>query len=49
MAELKYYNSKSWMTRKYNHDKLTPEQIATICGCSHMTIYRKLKEFGLIK
>lgn len=44
---LKYYNSRSWLVRKLHHDKLSPEEIAKLCDVSHMTIYRKMKEFGL--
>jgi transcriptional regulator of acetoin/glycerol metabolism len=43
----KYYNSRTWLTRRINHDKKSPEEIAKECGVSHMTIYRKMKEFGL--
>ena len=42
----KLYESKLWLKRKLYHDHLTPEQIAKLCGVSHMTIYRKMKEYG---
>lgn len=49
MAAIKLYNSKAWVTRRYVVNKRTPEQIAQEAGCSVPTIYRKLREFKLIK
>lgn len=49
MSQPKLYNSKAWMTDRYVTKKMTPEQIATACGVTKVTIYVKLKEFGLLK
>jgi transcriptional regulator of acetoin/glycerol metabolism len=49
MATIKLYNSEAWMKRQYVTLKKTPAQIAEAAGCSQITAYRKLKEFGLIK
>ncbi len=46
---MKLYTSKVWLTKKYQSDKMTPEDIAELCGVSRATIYAKLKEFGLIR
>jgi DNA-binding MurR/RpiR family transcriptional regulator len=42
----KLYQSKAWLRRRYLVERKSPEEIAKECGVSHMTIYRKLKEFG---
>lgn len=44
---MKLYKSKAWLTKRVNHDRKTPEEIAKECGVSLMTIYRQMKEFGL--
>lgn len=49
MAKVKKYNSYVWMRREYVMNKKTPAQIAEMAGCSQITVYRKLKEFGLMK
>jgi len=49
MAGIKLYESKAWLTRQYQVNKLTPEEIGKRCNASQRTIYTKLKEFGLIK
>lgn len=49
MAKVKLYNSKAWMTDRYVNKKMTPEQIALAAGCTKVTVYVKLKEFGLLK
>jgi len=46
---LKLYKNKIWLTKKYQSDKMSPEDIAELCGVSRSTIYVKLKEFGLLK
>lgn len=43
------YKSEAWLKRKYLVDKKTPEEIAKLCDVSHMTIYRYIEKFGLIK
>lgn len=45
----KLYLSKAWLRRRYLVERKSPEEIAKECGVSHMTIYRKLKEFELIR
>jgi len=45
----KFYQNEKWMRKRYFHDRKTPEQIATECGVSHMTIYRYLRKYGMIK
>lgn len=49
MATVKLYNSKAWMTDRYVNKKMTPEQIAKACGVTKVTIYIKLRDFGLLK
>lgn len=46
---LKLYNSKPWLQKKYINDRMSPEDIAELCGVSRATIYVKLKEFGLLR
>lgn len=46
---MKLYTSKVWLTKKYVSDKMSPEEIAELCGASRSTIYAKLKEFGLLR
>ena len=43
----KAYESERWMRRKYLQERLSPEDIAKLCGVSHMTIYRAIKKFKL--
>ncbi len=45
----KLFKSKIWLTRKFQHDGLTKEQIAEICGVTPKTIYLELVKFGLVK
>lgn len=46
---MKLYTSKTWLTKKYISDRMSPEDIAEVCGVSRSTIYAKLKEFGLLR
>lgn len=46
---MKLYASKAWLKKKYVSDKMSPEDIAVLCGVSRSTIYAKLKEFGLLR
>jgi len=48
-TRIKVWNSRVWITQQYVNNKLTPKQIAEKAGCAEVTIYRKLREFGLIK
>lgn len=45
----KLYASERWLKRRYLIDRKTPEQIAEECGVSHMTVYRYLRKFGLMR
>jgi len=45
----KLYKSKEWLFREYHVKGKKPEQIAKEQGVTTMTIYRHLKEFGLMK
>jgi len=47
--QMKLYKSKDWLYRRYVVQKKTMEEIAKECGVTVMTIYRALKEGGLIK
>ncbi len=46
---MKLYKNKDWLYRRYVVQKKSMEEIATECGVTMMTIYRALKEKGLIK
>lgn len=46
---LNLYDSKAWMYRQYMVLRKSPEEIANETGASRATIYRKLREFELIK
>jgi DNA-binding phage protein len=46
---MKLYKNKDWLYRRYVVQKKTMEEIATECGVTMMTIYRALREKGLIK
>jgi DNA-binding phage protein len=46
---VKFYKNKEWLYRRYVVQKKTMENIAQECGVTVMTIYRALKEKGLIK
>jgi hypothetical protein len=44
---MKYYESKAWLYQKFLVERLNTFEIAKLAGCSHMTIERALKKFGL--
>ena len=46
---MKYYQSEEWLHRRYVIQRKSMEEIASECGVTVMTIYRALKEKGLIK
>lgn len=46
---MKLYKSKDWLYRRYVVQKKSMEEIAKECHVTVMTIYRQLKDFGLIK
>jgi predicted transcriptional regulator len=41
------YKSRTWLKLRYCKDKMTPEQIARLCGVNERTIRRYIEEFGL--
>lgn len=45
----KIYQSRAFLFRRFVINKKTPEEIAKECNVSHMTIYRYLREYGLMK
>jgi DNA-binding MurR/RpiR family transcriptional regulator len=46
---MKLYKNKDWLYRRYVVQRKTMEEIAAECRVSVMTIYRCLKETGIIK
>ena len=46
---MKKYRSKEWLRLRYEIQGRTPQEIAKECNVAPMTIYRVLKEFGLMK
>lgn len=49
VVDMKLYESKDYLYRRYVLQKKTIKEIAEECNCSHMTIQRYLEKFGLIK
>ena len=47
--KMKLYTSETWLKKRYQVDKKSPEQIAKECGTSVETIYVYLAKFGLRK
>jgi hypothetical protein len=45
--KMKLYTNKVWLTKRYQIDKKSPEDIAKECGASIETIYVYLAKFGL--
>jgi len=45
----KLQNSEAWLKQRYLAEKKTPAQIAREAGCSESTIWRRLRELGLVK
>lgn len=43
----KLYESEKWMRMMYLRQRKSPEEIAKLCGVSHMTIYRAIHKFKL--
>lgn len=43
------YNNKRWMERQFYDLRKTPKEIALAAACSEMTIYRKLKQLGMLR
>ena len=46
---MKLYKNKDWLHRRYVIQRKSMEEIASECGVTVMTIYRALKEKGIIK
>ena len=45
----KLYTNESWLKKRFQMDRKTPQEIATECGVSVATIYVYLDKFGLRK
>ena len=43
----KPYHSEKWMRLKYLRQRMSPEEIASLCGVTPMTIYRAIEKFKL--
>lgn len=43
----KLYESEKWLRMMYLRQRKSPEEIAKMCGVSHMTIYRAINKFKL--
>jgi hypothetical protein len=48
-GRVKLYDSQTWMRDRFLVKRMTPEDIAKEAGCSLITVYRKLREFGYMK
>lgn len=46
---MKFYQSPTWLKRKYVDEGKTAKEIAEMCGVTEMTIVRYLDKFGLIR
>ena len=49
VVNIKLYQSKDWLYRRYIVQKKTVTEISKECKVSAMTIQRYLEQFGLIK
>lgn len=45
----KLYQNETWLRKRIQIDKKTPQEIANECGASVATIYNYLDKFGLRK
>ena len=43
------YRDKEWLKQKYNKDGLSQKRIGKLCNCSHHTIRKWVRKFGLQK
>jgi hypothetical protein len=41
------YQNKEWLEQKYVREELSCEQIAALAGCSHVTIQRWMRRYGI--
>ena len=46
---MKLYESQTWLRKRYLRDGKTVEEIAKEANCTTRTIYKKLKEYNLLK
>ena len=46
---MKFYKNKDWLYRRYVVQKKSMDEIAKECSVTTMTIYRSLKDAGIIK
>lgn len=44
---MKLYESEKWLRYQYLRQRKSPEEIAAMCGVSHMTIYRWINKYKL--
>ena len=49
ITNVSLHKSKTYLTKRYQRDKLPIRDIARECQVTERTIYNKLKEFGLMK
>lgn len=47
MPKPKLYQSKSWLTLQHYTKKKSVDEIAAMCGVSHMTIRRAMENFKM--
>ena len=46
---MKFYQNREWLYKRYMVQKKSIDDIAKECGVTTMTIYRALKEKGIVK
>ena len=46
---MKFYENKDWLYKRYIVERKDVVAIAKEAGCSHMTIVRYLKRYGITK
>jgi len=47
MTEIKLYQNRNWLNKKYLNDKLSINQIAELCNCNHVTIWNWLIKLNI--
>lgn len=47
MSKVKMYQSEAWLRRKFYAEKLSPEEIAKLAGCSARNIRIYMTKFGI--
>jgi DNA-binding MurR/RpiR family transcriptional regulator len=46
---VKLYQNETWLKKRIQIDKKTPQEVAKECGASVATIYNYMEKFGLRK